>query len=180
VDILVQDFSRTQFIDEPQIQQFSDPKHPGMVAWKVDYVLPEDAGNPKIELDYDYSDQKVEGDAFSTKHLNSAKVEAKRTTLSFVILLGTKESSIVLDGKEFRGKGTPLITDKKAKLPSRPSLDSGTGGFMLAFKPNPNGPPNQVSSYFDLDSWVLLGFRFNSASLKLAGATSMRYTARFS
>jgi hypothetical protein len=28
--------------DEPQIQQFSDPKHPGMAAWKVDYVLPED------------------------------------------------------------------------------------------------------------------------------------------
>jgi hypothetical protein len=27
--------------DELQIQQYSDPKHPGMVAWKVDYVLPD-------------------------------------------------------------------------------------------------------------------------------------------
>lgn len=24
--------------DEPQIQQFTGPKHPGMLAWKIDYV----------------------------------------------------------------------------------------------------------------------------------------------
>ncbi|HYZ72351.1 MAG TPA: hypothetical protein VE641_04685 [Chthoniobacterales bacterium] len=28
----------------------------------------------------------------------------------------------------------------------------GTGGFMLAYKPNPKRPPDQVSPYFDLDS----------------------------
>lgn len=53
--------------------------------------------NLKIELDYDYWDPKVEGDAFSKRHL----------------------------------------------------------------KPNVKTPPDQISSYFDLDSWVLLTIRFN-------------------
>jgi hypothetical protein len=37
----------------------------------------------------------------------------------------------------------------------------GTGGFMLVFKPNAKRPPDQVESYFDLDSWVLLTIRFD-------------------
>jgi len=90
-----------------------------MLAWKVDYVLPDDAAKPEIDLDYDYWDPKVEGDAFSKRRLNSAKVA------------------------------------------SRPTLDSGTGGFMLILKPNAKTPPDQIGSYFDLDSWVLLTIRFN-------------------
>jgi len=147
--------------DEPQIQQFDDPKHPGMLAWKVDYVLAEDAGKPEIDLDYDYWDPKVEGDAFSKRRLNSAKVDSTPETLSFVILLSPKESLITLNGKEFRGKGSSLITDKKVTIASRPTLDSGTGGFMLILKPNAKTPPDQIGSYFDLDSWVLLTIRFN-------------------
>jgi hypothetical protein len=122
-------------------------------------VLPEEAGNPQIELDYDYWDPKVEGDAFSKKRLNFAKIESKATLVSFVVLLSTKASLIVLNGKEFHGKGAPLITDKKMKTASRPTLDSGTGGFMLALKPNAKTPPVQVGSYFDLDSWILLTIR---------------------
>jgi hypothetical protein len=117
--------------DEPQIQQFADPKHTGMLAWKVDYVLPEDAGKPIIELYHDYWDPKDEGDAHSRKRLNSAKTDSKTGPLSFVILLSAKESLITLDGKEFRGKGSPLVTDKKATIASHPTHDSGTGGFML-------------------------------------------------
>ena len=41
--------------DEPQIQQFADPRHPGMLAWKIDYVLPEDARNPIIDLDFRFN-----------------------------------------------------------------------------------------------------------------------------
>jgi hypothetical protein len=148
--------------DEPQVQQFADPKHPGMLAWKVDYVLPEDAGKPEIELDYDYWDPKLEGDVFSQHRLNSTKINSTAGTLSFVILLSTKESLIALNGKEFRGKGGSLVTDRKVTIASHPALDSGTGGFMLILKPNAKTPPNQVSSYFDLESWVLLTIRFNS------------------
>jgi hypothetical protein len=147
--------------DEPQIQQFADPKHPGMLAWKIDYVLPENAVNPIIELDYDYWDPKVEGDAFSKKRLNSVKTESKTGTLSFVILLSPKESLITLNGKQFHAEGSPLITDKKVTIVSHPTLDSGTGGFMLVLKPNSKTPPDQDRSYFDLDSWVLLTIRFN-------------------
>ena len=32
---------------------------------------------------------------------------------------------------------------------------------MLVFKPNAKWPPDQVESYFDLDSWVLLMIRFD-------------------
>jgi len=85
-----------------------------MLAWKVDYVLPDDAAKPEIDLDYDYWDPKVEGDAFSKRRLNSAKVDSTPGTLSFVILLSPKESLITLNGKEFRGKGSSLITDKKS------------------------------------------------------------------
>jgi hypothetical protein len=147
--------------DEPQIQQFADPKHPGMLAWKVDYVLPEDAGKPEIDLDYDCWDPKVEGDAFSKKRLNSAETDSKTGTLSFVILLNPNKSLITLNGKEFRGKGSSLITDKKVTIASHPTLDSGTGGFMLILKPNAKTPSDQDKSYFDLDSWVLLTIRFN-------------------
>ena len=45
--------------DEPQFQRFSDPHHPEMLGWKVDYALPEDAGNPVIELDYDFWAPKI-------------------------------------------------------------------------------------------------------------------------
>ena len=146
--------------DEPQIEQFSDAKHPGMLAWKVDYVLPEDAGHPLIELDYDYWDPKVEGDAFSKKRLNSAKIDSKTGTLSFVILLSSRESLITVKGKGSHGKGSSLVTDKNVTIASHPRLDSGTGGFMLIFKPNAKRPPDQTSSYFDLDSWVLLTIQF--------------------
>jgi hypothetical protein len=147
--------------DEPKIAQFSDAKHPAMLAWKIDYALPEDAGNPVIELDYDYWDPKVEGDAFSKKRLNSAKIDPKTGTLSFVILLSPKESLITVNGKEFHGKGSSLVADKKVTIASHPEPDSGTGGFMLIFKPNAKRPPDQISSYFDLDSWVLLTIQFN-------------------
>ena len=147
--------------DEPQIHRFSDPKHPDMLAWKVDYVLPEDAGNPLIELDYDHWDPKAEGDAFCKKQLNAVKVDSKASTFSFVVFLSAKASLIVLNGKEFQGKGAPLIMDKKVKTPSQPALDSGTGGFMLAFKPNSERPADQVASYFDLDSWILLTISFS-------------------
>jgi hypothetical protein len=106
--------------DEPQVQQFADPKHPGMLAWKVDYVLPEDAGKPEIELDYDYWDPKLEGDVFSQHRLNSTKINSTAGTLSFVILLSTKESLIALNGKEFRGKGGSLVTDRKVTIASHP------------------------------------------------------------
>jgi hypothetical protein len=151
----------TTLADEPQIRQFSDPKHPGMVGWKIDYGLPEEAGSPQIELDYDYWDPKVEGDAFSKKRLNAAEIDSKTGTLSLVVLLSAKESFIVLNGKEVRGKGISLLTDKKVKVPAQPTLDSGTGGFILVFKPNAKTPPDQVESYFDLDSWVLLTIRFD-------------------
>jgi hypothetical protein len=59
-----------------------------------------------------------------------------------------------------RGKGSPLVTDKKATIASHPTHDSGTGGFMLILKTNAKTPPDQDTSYFDLDSWVLLIIRF--------------------
>jgi hypothetical protein len=148
--------------DEPRIQQFADPKHPGMLAWKIDYVLPEDAGKPEIELDYDYWDPKVEGDVFSQRRLNSAKIDSTAGTVSFVILLSPKESLIALNGKEFHEKGSSLVTDRKVTIASHPTLDSGTGGFMLILKPNAKTSPDQIGSYYDLDSWVLLTIRFNS------------------
>jgi hypothetical protein len=148
--------------DEPQVQQFVDPKHPAMLAWKVDYALPEDTGKPEIELDYDYWDPKVEGDLFSQRRFNSAKIDSTVRAVSFVILLSPKESLITLNGREFRGKGSSLVTDRKVSIPPHPTLDSGTGGFMLILKPNAKTPPDQIGSYFDLDSWVLLTIRFNS------------------
>jgi hypothetical protein len=135
-----------------------------MLGWQVDYLLPEDAGNPDIELDYDFWDPKIEGDAFSKKRLNSIKIESKAGTISFVTLLSPKESLIVLNGKEFHGKGSSLVTDKKVDIVSQPMLDSGTGGYLLVFKPNPKRPPDQVGSYFDLDSWILLTIRFDQRS----------------
>ena len=146
--------------DEPQIRQYSDPNHPQMLAWKVDYVLPDDTGKPQIDLDYDYWDPKVEGDAFSKKSLNSAKIAAEPgSAVSFEVLLSAKESLIIFNGKEYHGKGTPLILDKRAKKPSQPTIDGGTGGFMLVSKVDPKKPSDQVTSYFDYDSWVLLTVR---------------------
>jgi hypothetical protein len=153
----------TALADEPQIRQFSDPKHPGMLGWKIDYVLPEDSGNPIIEMDYDYWGPKDEGDAFSKKRLNTPKIDSKTGTLSFVVLLSAKESVIVLNGKEVRGKGCSLVTDKKVTVAAHPTLDSGTGGFMLLRKPNAKLPPDQLGSYFDFDSWVLLTIRFDQS-----------------
>jgi hypothetical protein len=124
--------------DELQVQQFSDPNHPKMLAWKVDYVLPDDTGKLQIDLDYDYWDPKVEGDAFSKKSLNSAKIAAEPgSTVSFEVLLSAKESLIIFNGKEYHGKGTALILDNRAKKPSRPTINGGTGGFYVSLESRP-------------------------------------------
>ena len=141
-------------------KRFSDPKHPRMLGWKFDCTLPTDAGNPRIELSYDFWNPKVEGDAYSIKQLVSVPLSKPRATLSFVVLLSEKQSLIILDGKEFWGRGTPFLSDKGINISENPKLDSGTGGFMLAFKPLKRAA-NQVSSYFDLDSWVLLTITFH-------------------
>ena len=121
--------------DELQIQQFADPKHPGMLAWKVDHVLPEDAGKPEIDLDYDYWDPRVEGDVFSKRRLGSAKIDSTPETLSFVILLSPKESLIALNGKELRGKRSSLMNDKKVTIPAPRTTDRED-----AIPPSPGSP----------------------------------------
>jgi hypothetical protein len=70
-------------------------------------------------------------DTTKTIALNSAKIDSTAGTVSFVILLSPKESLITLIGREFRGKGSSLATDRKVPVPPHPTLDSGTGGFML-------------------------------------------------
>ena len=77
-------------------------------------------------------------------------------TFSTILVVATN-----VRGEEPQIQGSSLITDKKATIASHPTLDSGTGGFMLIRKPNAKILPDQVNSYFDLDSWVLLTIRFN-------------------
>ena len=141
-------------------KRFSDRNHAEMLAWKFDCTLPTDAGNPRIELHYDFWDPKVEGDAYSIKPLVSVPLGKPRPTLSFVVLLNAKQSLVVVDGKEFWGGGTPFLSDKGVDISEKPKFDSGTGGFILVFKTLKRAQ-SQVSSYFDLDSWVLLTITFH-------------------
>jgi hypothetical protein len=141
-------------------RRFSDPNHPQMLTWKFDCNLPTDAGNPRIELNYEFWDPKVEGDAYSIKQLVSVPLRKPQATLSLVVLLSSKQSLIIFGGREFRGEGTPFLSNKGINISENPKLDSGTGGFMLAFKPLRRAA-SQVSSYFDLESWVLLTITFH-------------------
>jgi hypothetical protein len=138
------------------IRAISDPAHPGMLGWKVEYEMPSDLHDLEITLFYNFWDPKVDGDAYSRVKLNAFSYRNAAGTVAFTVFLNAKRSILQVAGLRpaAGAKSCPLdATFAVAKVPKR-----GSGGaIVLCQKPVDPKQPAPMGDTQDAAAWIELG-----------------------
>jgi hypothetical protein len=140
---------------DARIVEFSDPGHPGMLGWRVEFTKATDQPDMGIELFYKYWDPKIGGDRPAKRMMNLVWWRKAPARLSFTVFVDARKSQVVMNGNSRLGRGCLIdATFAVAKEPRRNS----DGIYVLCQKPVDPKHPADLGDTQDATAWMGFGF----------------------
>ena len=137
-----------------KVVAISDPLHPGMLGWKIDFTKPADQKDVYITLRYKFWNPKIDGDVPSKQTLNLVRYQNAPPELVFKVFVSRLGSVIAMGGPVSKGDGCPL--DDRFAVVKEPNRNPD-GVYVLCQKPVDPANPAAPGDTQEAAAWVELG-----------------------